>query len=298
MKSTEFFPADFLTKKIQPIYAKANNDWPRLSIVMPSFNQEKYIERSILSVLNQNYPNLQFIIIDGGSTDGTVETIKKYADKIDYWVSEKDAGQSDALNKGFAHADGDIYGWMNSDDLYLPNAFQSAVTAFQENKEKMVVYGDWLSINEHDAPIDLCHAFDFNLNHFKYEGFHLNAQSMFWRSDVHKEFSGFDVDLYNTMDYQMILEFGINIGQEKFFRIPQVFGAFRRYEGQKTSGLSARVLNEHQKMAQRYGYSDKYGKLGKLRRLPFRFRRAYWYLKRGGIVGLGNRLRFAYAHAN
>lgn len=292
---TDFFPEDFLSRLSDFGRISSEKDWPKISIVMPAFNQAQFIERSILSILNQGYPNIELIIIDGGSSDGTVEIIKRYEDQIAYWVSEKDEGQSDALNKGFSRASGEIYGWLNSDDLYTPEAFESAVDAFRVNQKKMVVFGDWLSIDIYDNPVDLHHAFDFNLNHFKYEGFHLNAQSMFWRSDVHEGFNGFDVDLYNTMDYQMILEFGINIGQEKFLRIPKVLGAFRRYDGQKTGNFTPNVLREHQSMALRYGYMNKYGSFGVLKRLPYRFRRAYWYFKRGGLRELLSRLKAAYA---
>ena len=111
---------------------------PKISIVMPSFNQAQYIERSILSVINQNYTNVQLIIIDGGSDDGTIKIIKKYIKYIDYYVSELDDGQSDALNKGFKIANGDICGWLNSDDLYLENTFNSIVRAFQNNASKSI----------------------------------------------------------------------------------------------------------------------------------------------------------------
>jgi glycosyltransferase involved in cell wall biosynthesis len=292
---SHFFPKKFLSRLDEVDCDSPKEERAKISIVMPSFNQVQFIERSILSVLNQGHPNIELIIIDGCSSDGTVEIIKRYEDRIAYWVSEKDLGQSDALNKGFALASGDIYGWLNSDDLYMPGAFQSAVDAFQVNQEKMVVYGDWLCIDRDDKLVDLNYAFDFSLGHFMYEGFQFNAQSMFWRSNVHKMFSGFDVNLYNTMDYQMILEFGINVGEKKFLRIPKVLGAFRRYDGQKTEGFTANVLCEHQSMALRYGYINKYGKLGALRRLPYRFRRGYWYFKRGGLRELLSRLKSAYA---
>lgn len=267
---------------------------PLISIVMPSFNQVRFIERSILSVLNQDYQNIELIIIDAGSSDGTIDIIKKYQKHVAYWLSEPDHGQSDALNKGFARASGEIFGWLNSDDLYLPSAFRMAVHAFQENQGKNIVFGDWLSIDESDNVLDFNHAFDFSVNHFKYEGFHLNAQSMFWRSGVHNSFGGFDVDLYNTMDYQMILEFGLKQGRGSFLRIPTVLGAFRRYEGQKTAGFTARVVAEHRKMAAQYGYSDKYAPVGKIKRFIYRIRRTYWYAKRGGLALLGRRLKEAY----
>src|SRR5262245_43472888 len=94
--------------------------WPRISVVTPSFNQGKFIEETIRSILLQGYPNLEYIVIDGGSTDNSLEVIKRYSPWLSYWVSEKDRWQSHAINKGMSHATGDIVAWLNSDDLYLP----------------------------------------------------------------------------------------------------------------------------------------------------------------------------------
>jgi glycosyltransferase involved in cell wall biosynthesis len=294
MKS-DYFPNNFLHKINSDNKFKSADSLPKISIVMPCLNHEKYIEKSILSVLNQNYYNLELIIIDGGSVDRSLEIIKKYEKNITFWISEKDHGQSDALNKGFSYATGDIYGWLNSDDLYLPGAFMLAKDFFSKNKEKKIIFGDWLSIDENDKVIDLNHAFDFNLNHFKYEGFHLNSQAMFWRSSVYKEFSGFDVSLHNTMDYQMIVEFGLSQGQNTFFRIPHILGAFRRYQGQKTLDMNSHVLAEHKVIAEKYGYSDKYELIGNLKRFYFRLRRCLWYFKRGGFYNLFIRLKVSFA---
>ena len=106
--------------------------YPKISIVTPSFNQAEFLEQTICSVLNQNYPNLEYIIIDGGSTDGSVEIIKKYADKFTYWVSEKDNGQYDAINKGFSHTTGDIMGWINSSDIYYPWTLSMIAEIFEK----------------------------------------------------------------------------------------------------------------------------------------------------------------------
>ena len=296
MNKINYFYDDFLKKVLKIEDFNQENIWPKLSIVMPSFNHSRYIEKSILSVLNQGYPNLQLIIIDGGSTDRTIEIIKKYSKHIYYWISEKDLGQSDALNKGFRKANGEIYGWLNSDDLYLPQTFFHSVKALLNNKKKLVVYGDWLTIDENDNIIDLNHAFDFSLSHFKYEGFHLNAQSMIWKSELHSRFSGFDISLYNTMDYQMILEFGLT-AEKNFLRINKVLGAFRRHKDQKTGAtISPKIINEHIFLSKKYNYSDKYSFLGKLKRFYFRFRRAFWYLKRGGIRNLIKRINLSFVN--
>ena len=289
------FPNNFLNELKKFEISKIENNYPKISIVMPSYNQVDFIERSILSVLNQNYPNIELIIIDGGSTDGTVEIIQKYNQYITFWISEKDQGQSDALNKGFKHCTGSIYGFLNSDDVYLPDAFKYSSLVLKKNFDKKVVFGDWLSLDKKDGIIDYNHAFDFNLNHFKYEGFHLSATSMFWRSEVHKRFSGFDNNLYYTMDYQLILEFGINEGERSFKRVPKVLAGFRRYEGQKTSGnMDPGVIEEHKLMAERYKYSDKYKFIGKCKRFYFRMRRAWWYTKRGGVSNLISRFKNFY----
>ncbi len=114
---------------------------PRITIVTPSYNQAEYLEATIRSILLQGYPNLEYIIIDGGSTDESVAIIEHYQDWIDYWVSEADAGQSDAINKGFARAQGTVLGWVNSDDLLLPGALAAAANAFHKNPGLGLFYG-------------------------------------------------------------------------------------------------------------------------------------------------------------
>ena len=127
---------------------RMNADYkPLVTIVTPSFNQATYLEFSLLSVLQQDYEPIEYIVVDGGSTDGSVEIIRKYADRLAWWVSEPDNGQADAINKGFSKAHGEVVAWLNSDDLYLPGAVSGAVKAFQAQPEIGMVYGNALTIN-------------------------------------------------------------------------------------------------------------------------------------------------------
>lgn len=127
--------------------------YPKISIVIPSYNKGEFIEKTILSVLNQNYPNLECIVIDGGSTDHTMDIIKKYERFIAYWVSEKDSGQSEALNKGFARATGELVNEQDADDIFLPDAFHKVAELYGKYPRADIIFGNRLDIDEHDHVI-------------------------------------------------------------------------------------------------------------------------------------------------
>jgi glycosyltransferase involved in cell wall biosynthesis len=266
--------------------------WPRVSIVVPSYNQAEFIERTLLSIINQGYQNLELIVIDGGSNDGTLGILRRYREHISYWVSEKDRGQSEALNKGFAQATGDIYGWMNADDLYAPEALTTAVEVFKKNKSAQVVFGDWLEVDREDKVLVYNYAFDFRRRHMAYEGFHLNAQASFWRMQLHADFGTFDESLHRTMDYDMLLRFGILLGDRGFVRVACPMACFRRHPDQKTQGFDAVVANEHRYIATKLGLK-KFAVSGKFMRLAYRWRRAFWYAKRGGLRYLWKKIQEA-----
>lgn len=267
---------------------------PRVSVVMPAYRHGRFIERSILSVLNQNYPNLELIVIDGGSTDETLEILRRYGDELT-WTSEPDRGQSDALNKGFARATGDIFAWLNSDDLFLPGAIDTAVNQFRSNRGASVVFGDWWSVNVNDRVIDKHPAFDFSLRHFIYEGFTHNSQAMFWTRSAHRRFGAFDIELHNTMDYDLIVRLGLSEGDERFVRVDAPLACFRRHADQKTQRVRVdpRVLSEHKRIAERLGLK-KFSGTAKAIRLFYRARRALWYTRRNGLVYCADKMRQAF----
>ena len=144
---------------------KKDPHWPRISIVTPSYNQAEFLEKTILSILNQNYPNLEYIIIDGVSTDGSVEIIKKYERYLAYWISERDNGQADAINKGFKIATGDFIAWQNSDDVYLPGSFFKVIEKFEKYPNPDIVFGNVYLINESDEILKDMRFVRFNLDH-------------------------------------------------------------------------------------------------------------------------------------
>ncbi len=182
--------------------------WPIISILTPSYNQREYIEETIRSVLLQGYPNLEYIIIDGGSTDGSLGIIKKYESWISKWISEPDRGQSDALNKGFRIAKGTIIGWLNSDDLYNPGALETVVNAFRYGNNIDVLFGDGHIIDENRCIIDTRKASktisQFNLNNFFPNP--IVQSSVFFRSTIFNRFGFLDLRLNYAMDLDLWLK--------------------------------------------------------------------------------------------
>jgi glycosyltransferase involved in cell wall biosynthesis len=273
------------------VLAAMDPSYPRISIVMPVYNQAAFLERSILSVLNQNYPNLELLVIDGGSTDGSVEIAQRYQKYFHHWESERDRGQSHALNKGFACATGEVYGWMNSDDLYAPGALVCVAQALRSRSDVVAVYGDIDRIDEHDRQLSRDYAFDFSVNHLMFESWHLGTQALFWRRAAHLKCGEFDETLHRTMDYDFILRLGLAVGANRFYRVSRVLGCFRRHADQKTRGPDRVSDAENRAIAFKLHFSAKYRPVGRLLRLIFRLRRAYWYVKRGGIRYLLGKLK-------
>ena len=139
------------------------SDLPLFSIVTPSYNQGRFLEATLRSVLEQDYPNIEYLVVDGASTDDSVDIIRRYADRLTWWVSEKDAGQSEAINKGLRRVRGEFVGWLNSDDVYLPGAVSAAMAAFRSSPAAAVVYGDALAIDADGRSFNLMHLRQYSL---------------------------------------------------------------------------------------------------------------------------------------
>jgi glycosyltransferase involved in cell wall biosynthesis len=262
----------------------------KVSVVIPSYNQAEFLGRTLNSLLNQTYGPLEIIVVDGGSTDGTVELLRAYEQHLAHWISEPDRGQSDALNKGFELATGDIFGWLNADDLYLPDAVAVAVEVLTRHPNVDVAFGDHLEIDTQDRVINYFYDFPASTGQLLYEGFFANAQAMFWRRSLHLSAGHFDVDLHRTMDYEMMVRFLLVSGAQGFEHVNRPLGCFRRHDGQKTQGFDEVQEREHRRIAARHCV-NKYGFVGRCMRIAYRGRRAYWYWRRGGLRLVAYRLR-------
>lgn len=224
---------------------------PRISIVTPSYNQGVFLEDTIRSVLKQNYPNLDYSVIDGGSADNSADTIKRYEPWLTYWVSERDQGQAQALNKGFARATGDILGWLNSDDVYAPGVLWAVAEAFAANPEAVLIYGGAQQIDESGQVLGIApqvRAFDwpYLLN----ENDPIAQPSAFFKRNSFLAAGLLDESLHFAMDYDLWFRL-CRIGAAVF--VPGVWSAMRIYPTAKTSSGDHRLFEEVQRVVARYG---------------------------------------------
>jgi len=228
-------------------------DLPLVSIITPSFNQARYIEATIQSVLSQDHPRLEYIIVDGGSIDGTVDRIKKYDSKLVWWGSEKDKGQTDAINKGFARAKGEILAWINSDDTYEPGAISAAVKYLQEHPEVGMVYGDCNFINEDGRVIGKFGSAQTNYRLLRQGYVHIPQQTMFFRADLWKQVGPLDPSFYFAMDYDLWTRIA---ARAPIQYVPQTWANFRLHTSGKTIAADDRCWPEMIRVHYRDGGSS------------------------------------------
>jgi glycosyltransferase involved in cell wall biosynthesis len=205
--------------------------WPRVSIVTPSYNQAQFIEETIRSVLLQGYPDLEYIIIDGSSIDGSVDIIRKYQPWLTHWVSEKDRGQSHAINRGFARAEGEVVAWLNSDDLYTPQAVGAAVSAFSTHSRVGVIYGDCHCIDAGSRLIFTHLLRDYDLGESIVDNYIAQPATFFRRTAVQRV-NGLDESLHYALDFDLWIRLGLT---SEFHHVPVCLACFRAHDGAKSS---------------------------------------------------------------
>lgn len=204
---------------------------PLISIVTPSFNQAPYLERTILSVLGQDYPRIEYFVMDGGSSDGSAEIIRRHEARLSGWTSAPDAGQADAIRRGFGRCTGEILAWINSDDYFLPGALRAAADAFARHPEADLIYGDAVYVDEAERPL----AVDV-LPAYRWEDLRrvcmIPQQAAFWRRSAYERVGGIDASLQFCMDYDLFLRIG---EKGRIVHVPRLMGAFRHHGEAKTS---------------------------------------------------------------
>ena len=220
-----------LPRKMVPVVDSVN--YPAISIITPSFEQGRFIERTMLSVLDQQYPKLEYYVQDGGSKDGTVELLEKYSNRLLGWESKKDGGQSQAINLGFAHVKGEIMGWLNSDDLLMPGALAVVADYFSKHPAVDVVYGNRLLIDENDMEVG-CWILPGHDSQVLSWGDYVPQETLFWRRRIWDKVGGHVDESYRfAMDWDLLVRF--RDAGARFAHIPIFLGAFRVHKQQKTT---------------------------------------------------------------
>lgn len=206
---------------------------PKISIVTPSYNQAVYLERTLRSVLEQGYPNLEYVVQDGGSKDGSAEVLKRYSAQLAFWESKQDGGQTNAINLGFRHTDGEIMAYLNSDDLLLPGALAYVAEYFNTHPEVDAVYGHRVIIDENDLEIGRWVLPSHDNEVLSWADF-IPQETLFWRRRAWEKIGGsLDESFHFAMDWDLLLR--LRNSGAKFVRLPHFLAAFRVHSQQKTS---------------------------------------------------------------
>ena len=225
-------------------------DQPLVSIITPSLNQAAFIEAAIESVLAQDYPNIEYIVVDGGSTDGTLDILRRYGERV-RWISEPDAGQSDAINKGVRLTQGEILAWMNADDQYAPQAVSRAVAELQAHSQAALVYGHAEFTDQAGRVIAPCVRVEpFDLYRLLHSLDYIVQPTTFFRRDAFLAVGGLDSSLRYCLDYDLWIKLALRY-QVRY--LPELLARVRVYPATKTASGGLERLNEIERMVRRYG---------------------------------------------
>ena len=257
---------------------------PRISIITPSFNQAQFIGWTVRSVLLQRYPNLEYIVMDGGSTDGTQEVLGPYADRFAHYVSEKDNGQSDAIGRGFERSTGEIMAYLNSDDMLAPGALEYVANYFTHHPEVDAIYSHRCTVNESNKVI----SYWILPNHSSYLMMRwdlIPQETCFWRRRLFETCGNIDPQFRFALDYDLFLRY---MKRGRFVRVNRFLGSFRYHSSAKTATLLADVgQKEIRKVREKNGIKIHKGEsmLGGLFSLYVQRRGFRYQLQRGSLPG-------------
>jgi glycosyltransferase involved in cell wall biosynthesis len=232
-------------------------DWPRISVITPSYNQAAFLEMTLRSVLLQGYPNLEYIVVDGGSTDGSVDLLEKYAPWLTAWVSEPDEGQSQAINKGFRLATGEILCWLNSDDYYLPGTLATvghhlggAGGGMRERSRALAGHIRKVYVDDERPPVELRGRYGGLKRLLQFwRGYEMHQPAIFWRREVSEEIGWLDERLHLTMDF----DYWVRMAQvTSFAEVDQVLAVCHYHAQAKTGDDYAAYHRALERTAWRY----------------------------------------------
>ena len=219
-------------------------DLPLVSIVTPSYNQARFLEKTMRSVLEQDYPNIEYLVVDGASTDGSVDLIKKYAGRLTWWVSEKDNGQAEAINKGLSRVKGEIVAWINSDDYYMPGAIAGAVNALSENPAVGMVFGNVRVVDENEKVLNNLAYGDWNVTDLM--AFRIIGQpAVFMRREVLEKAGTLDLSYHLLLDHQLWIRLALAGGMKY---VPVLWASAHYHEDCKNLAQAAGFGREAQRI--------------------------------------------------
>jgi glycosyltransferase involved in cell wall biosynthesis len=266
-------------------------DWPRISVVTPSLNQAQFLEETILSVLNQDYPNLEYIIIDGGSTDGSVDIIKKYERYLAYWVSEPDEGQVHALQKGFDRSTGEILAWINSDDTYEPGALLAVGEIFAQLPEADVVYGNANLIDAEGKLIREIRCVPYHPLALPV-ALNIHQTSTFWRRSLFERVGGMNLEYKYGMDHELFYRFVK--ARARFVFVRKTLSNYRQHPAAKCSAARDLVKAAAWRAMRKEFPILTIPIVFSIYRAAFRLRQFLWLLRQGDtdylLAGIKRRL--------